>query len=51
MVCHVSGAELVKQGKPSGAHMDIWYLLSGWKSIIMDKGCVSNPRNQWQLDM
>ena len=45
------GAELVKQGEPSGAHVDMWNLLSGWKSTIMDKGCVYNPRNQWQLDM
>ena len=30
-VCHVSGAELVKQGEPSEAHVDVWHLLIGWK--------------------
>ena len=35
---HMSGAELVKQGELSGAHVDMWHLLSGWKSTIMDKG-------------
>ena len=37
-VCHVSGAELVQPGEPSGAHVDMWHLLSEWKSTIMDKG-------------
>ena len=36
--CLVSSAELVKQGEPSGAHVDMWHLLSGWKSAIMDNG-------------
>ena len=35
---HVSSGEGVKQGEPSGAHVDMWHLLSGWKSTIMDKG-------------
>ena len=30
-VCHVSGADLVKQGELSGAHVDMWHLLIGWK--------------------
>ena len=30
-MCHVSGADLVKQGEPSGAHVDMWHLLIGWK--------------------
>ena len=30
-VCHMSGADLVKQGEPSGAHVDMWHLLIGWK--------------------
>ena len=34
----MSCAELVKPREPSGAHVDIWHLLSGWKSTIMDKG-------------
>ena len=33
-VCHVSGIELVKQGEPSGAHVDMWHLLIGWKSKV-----------------
>ena len=37
-VGHVSSIELVKKGEPSGAHVDMWHLLSGWKSTIMDKG-------------
>ena len=32
--CHVSCAELVKQGEPSGAHVDMWHLLIGWKSKV-----------------
>ena len=36
--CHVSDAELVKPEEPSGVHVDMWHLLSGWKSAIMDKG-------------
>ena len=33
-VCHVSGAELVKQGEPSGAHVEMWHLLIGGKSKV-----------------
>ena len=50
-MCHVSMAELVKQGEPSGAHVDMWHLLSGWKSIIMDKGWDVLHVNQWKVDM
>ena len=34
IVCHVLGAELVKQGEPSGIHVDMWHLLIGWKSKV-----------------
>ena len=47
----MSCAALVKPEELSGAHMDMWHLLNGWKSTIMYKGCVCNPRNQWQLDI
>ena len=33
-VCRVLGAYLVKQGEPSGAHVDMWHLLIGWKSKV-----------------
>ena len=33
-VCHVSGADLVKQGEPSGAHVDMSHLLIGGKSKV-----------------
>ena len=33
-MCHMSGSELVKQGEPSGAHVDMWHLLIGWKSKV-----------------
>ena len=53
-VCHMSGAELVKQGEPSGTHVDMWHLLIGGKSQsrwIRDVGIIQGTNSNWACSM
>ena len=47
----MSCVELVKLGEPSGVHVDMWHLLIGWKSTIVDKEGDVIQVNQWKVDM